>query len=162
MRFDLFHWLFDDPYTAGLNAGMSKAETFHFLWPWLIFAGAGLLIAFYYSVEGRKRFVKDRPIEKYMLDRYLGWLAIICFIALPLVFARVYMDQYFFAWRFWRYLWLLSLLVWAGLWIRYLITKYPKDRANHIAWQNRQQYIPKSSAKGNTKGSRRKAKAGSR
>ena len=154
MHFDLYHWLFDDPQTAGANAGLSGAEVFHFLWPWLIFSCAGLLIAFYYSVEGRKRFVKDKPLLKYMFDRYLGWLSIICFIALPLIFSRVFLDGYFFAWRFWRYLWLLGLLAWAITWVSYLVRKYPQERANFAAWQNRQQYIPKSS--------KRKSKAASR
>lgn len=158
MHFNLYHWLFDDPYTAGSNAGLSGPEKFHFLWPWLIFCLAGLLIAFYYSVEGRKRFVKSKPILKYMFDRYLGWFAVICFIGLPLIFARVYLDAYFFAWRFWRYLWLVGLLVWAVLWIVYLVKKYPEERANYQAYQNRQQYIPKS---GKRK-SKTKAKAASR
>jgi hypothetical protein len=154
MHFNLYQWLFTDPATAGANAGLSGPEKFHFLWPWLIFCCAGLLIAFYYSVEGRKRFVKDKPLIKYMLDRYLGWFAVICFIGLPLIFARVFLDSYFFAWRFWRYLWLLGLVAWGITWLMYLMTKYPKERANFIAWQKREQYIPKSS--------KRKAKAASR
>ena len=75
MQFNLINWLFVDPVTAGTNAGLSGPETFHFLVPWIIFCCAGVLITFYYSIEGRKRFFKSRPIEKYMLDRYLGWLA---------------------------------------------------------------------------------------
>jgi uncharacterized membrane protein len=151
MNFNLYNWLFQDPLTAG---GGTNPEPFRFFWPYLIFCLAGLLLCFYYSVEGRKRFVKNRPIVKYMLDRYLGWFAIICFIGLPIIFSRVYLDAYFFAWRFWRYLWLVGLLVWAVLWLVYLIRKYPQERANYIAYQNRQQYIPKSN--------KRKAKAGSR
>ena len=145
MHFNLIHWLFDDPLTAGTNAGLSGPETFHFLYPWLIFCSLGVLIAFYYSVEGRKRFVKNKPIIKYMLDRYLGWLTVICLISYPLIFARQYLDAYFFAWRVWRYLWLAALLAWAITWIVYLVRKYPKERANYRAYQNRQQYIPKSS-----------------
>ena len=145
MHFNLIHWLFDDPLTAGTNAGLSGPETFHFLYPWLIFCSLGVLIAFYYSVEGRKRFVKDKPLIKYMLDRYLGWFAVICFIGLPMIFAREYLDAYFFAWRFWRYLWLVALLAWAVTWVVYLVRKYPKERDNYRAYQNRQQYIPKSS-----------------
>ena len=151
MNFNLYNWLFQDPVTAG---GGTTAEPFRFFWPYLIFCLAGLLLCFYYSVEGRKRFVKNRPIIKYMLDRYLGWFAIICFIGLPIIFAREYLDAYFFAWRLWRYLWLVGLLVWAALWAIYLIRKYPQEQANFIAYQNRQQYIPK--------GSKRKAKATSR
>ena len=88
MNFNLIHWLFDDPYTAGTNAGLSGPETFHYLYPWLIFCSVGVLIAFYYSVEGRKRFVKNKPIIKYMLDRYLGWLTVICLVGYPMIFAR--------------------------------------------------------------------------
>ena len=151
MNFNLYNWLFQDPVTAG---GGTTAEPFRFFWAYLIFCLAGLLLCFYYSVEGRKRFVKNRPIIKYMLDRYLGWFAIICFIGLPIIFSRVYLDAYFFAWRFWRVLWLVGLLVWAVLWLVYLIRKYPQEQANFVAYQNRQQYIPK--------GSKRKARASSR
>lgn len=154
MHFDLFHWLFDDPLTAGYNTGSSNPETFHFLWPWLIFCCAGLLISFYYYVEGRKRFVKSRPLIKWMLDRYLGWFAVICFVGLPLIFSRIYLYNFFFAWRIWRYLWLVGLLTWAILWIVYLVRKYPRERASFAAHVNRQQYMPKPN--------KRKAKAASR
>ena len=143
MHFNLIHWLFDDPVTAGSSAGLSGPEPFHFYIPWIIFCSLGVLLAFYYSVEGRKRFFKSKPIVKYMLDRYLGWLAIICIIGYPLIFSRAYLAPYFFAWRAWRYLWLVSLLVWAIIWAIYLIRKYPKERANYLAYQKQQQYIPK-------------------
>ena len=155
MHFDLYQWLFTDPQQAGSNAGLPGAEVFHYLWPWLIFCCAGLLLVFYYTFEGRKRFVKSSPLVKYMLDRYLGWLAIICFIGLPLIFSRVFLDAYFFAWRFWRYLWLVGLLAWAITWLVYAIRKYPAERANFLAYKNRQQYIPKGSSK-------RRAKVASR
>ncbi len=154
MHFNLYHWLFDDPYTAGSNAGLSGPEIFHYVWPYLVFCLAGLLITFYYSFEGRKRFVKDKPLIKYMLDRYLGWFAVICFIGLPIIFSRVYLDGYFFAWRFWRYLWFVGLISWAITWIVYLVRKYPKERDSYEAYQNRQRYIPK--------GNKRKAKVASR
>ncbi len=154
MHFDLIHWLFDDPTTAGANAGLTGQEQFHFTIPWLIFCGVGLVIAFYYSVEGRKRFVKNRPIIKYMLDRYVGWFAIICLIGLPLIFSRVYLYDYFFAWRVWRYLWLAGLLAWAVMWVLYLVRKYPKERANYLAYQNRQQYVPKNKRKAKATSSR--------
>ena len=129
MHFNLVQWLFTDPCSATFCTAPSSgssgtpAETFHFYIPWLIFCSLGVLIAFYYSVEGRKRFFKSKPIIKGMLDRYLGWLAIICIIGYPLIFARAYLYEYFFAWRVWRYLWLLGLLVWAVLWILYLVRK---------------------------------------
>lgn len=158
MHFNLINWLFTDPCTATncvaatSTTAATPPEVFHFYAPWLIFCSLGVLIAFYYSVEGRKRFVKNKPIIKYMLDRYLGWLAIICIIGFPLIFARAYLYEYFFAWRIWRYLWLAALLAWAIVWAVYLIRKYPKERAEYLAYQNRQQYIPKGN-----KQSRRKA-----
>ncbi len=141
MKFNLFNWLFNDAVTAANNAGASSPEQFHYAIPWLVFCLAGLLLTFYYSVEGRKRFVKSRPLVKYMMDRYLTWFAVICFVGLPILGARVFLDNVFFAWRFWRYAWLLSIVVWAILWVVYLLRKYPAERANFIAYQNRQQYI---------------------
>ncbi len=148
MHFNLIQWLFTDPFTAATNGGLSvPEEPFHFYVPWLIFCSLGVLIAFYYSVEGRRRFFKNMPIIKYMLDRYIGWFSVICVLGYPLIFARAYLDAYFFAWRFWRYLWLAALVVWAIMGIVYLIRKYPKERAEFLAYQNRQQYIPKSKRK---------------
>ena len=148
MHFNLIQWLFTDPFTAATNGGLSvPEEPFHFYVPWLIFCSLGVLIVFYYSVEGRRRFFKNMPIIKYMLDRYIGWFSVICVLGYPLIFARAYLDAYFFAWRFWRYLWLAALVVWAITWIVYLIRKYPKERAEFLAYQNRQQYIPKSKRK---------------
>ncbi|GAC1566767.1 MAG: hypothetical protein NVS3B14_10670 [Ktedonobacteraceae bacterium] len=161
MHFNLINWLFTDPCTAtncvAAASGTSAVppETFHYYLPWLIFCGLGMLIPFYYSVEGRKRFVKNNPVVKYMLDRYLGWLAIISITALPLIFSRAYLYEYFFAWRVWRYLWLVGLLVWAILWVIYLVRKYPRERDAFLAEKNRKQYIPKSNR-------RNKAKAASR
>ncbi len=164
MHFSLINWLFTDPCTATnctaatSGTAATQPETFHFYVLWIVFCIVGILIPFYYSVEGRKRFVKFKPVAKYMLDRYLGWLAIICIIGFPLIFSRAYLYQYFFAWRVWRYGWLAGLLVWAILWILYLTRKYPRERDAFLAEQNRKQYIPR----GNRQGNRRKAKATSR
>jgi small-conductance mechanosensitive channel len=103
-------------------------------------------------VEGRKRFVKSNPIIKRVLDDYLNWFAVICFVGLPIIFARVYLDGYFFAWRFWRYLWAVALLVWAVMFVVYWIRKYPAERDNFVAYQRRQRYIKTG----------KKAKAGAR
>jgi len=146
MHFNLIQWLFTDPFTAAQNGGLTVAEEpFHFYVQWIIFCSVGVLIAFYYSVEGRRRFVRDKPIIKYMFDRYLGWFAVICVLGFPLIFSRFALDQYFFSWRVWRYLWLAGLLVWAILWIVYLVRKFPKELANYKAYQKRQEYVPKSS-----------------
>jgi hypothetical protein len=144
---NLIVWLFTDPTQAGTNGNLPGPEPFHYSLPWLIFCLLGLLIYFYYMVEGRKRFVKSRPILKYMLDRYLGWFAVICFVGLPILASRIYLNNFFFAWRAWRYLWLVALGVWLVWWILYLVRRYPEDVANHTAYINRQQYIPKGSKK---------------
>ncbi len=145
MHFNLIQWLFTDPFTAATNGGLTvPEEPFHFYVPWIVFCSLGILITFYYSVEGRKRFFRNRPLIKYMLDRYLGWFAVICILGFPLIFARAYLDPYFFAWRVWRYLWLAGLVAWAITWIVYLVRKFPKERADYRAYQERQQYVPKS------------------
>jgi uncharacterized membrane protein len=160
MNFNLIQWLFTDPCSAtncvastATSPGV-PAEVFHYYAPWIIFCILGVLIPFYYSVEGRKRFVKDKPVIKNMLDRFLGWLAIICILGFPLIFARAYLYEYFFAWRFWRFLWLAGLLAWAIIWIVYLIRKFPKEQANYESYKKREQYTPKGSK---SKNSRRKA-----
>lgn len=165
MKFNLITWLFTTPcdatncVIATSTSPGTPPEVFHFYLPWLAFCILAVLIPFYYSVEGRKRFVKDKPILKYMLDRYLGWLAIIAILGFPLIFARAFLFEYFFAWRFWRYLWLASLVAWAVVWIVYLVRKYPQERDNYVAYQNRQQYIPKGNKQSNR---RNKARAASR
>jgi hypothetical protein len=144
---NLVNWLFTDPCTATscVTSGSGPApEVFHFYPLWISFCVLGVVVAFYYSVEGRKRFTKDRPWVKYMLDRYLGWLAVICIIGAPLIFSRVYLFQFFFAWRFWRYLWLLGLLIWGILFIVHLVRKYPQEREYYQQLKRREQYIPKS------------------
>ena len=146
MHFNRVNWLFQDPCTAtGCYDGGPAPEVFHFYPLWIAFCAVGLLIAFYYSVEGRKRFTKNRPWIKYMLDRYLSWLAIICIIGLPLIGARAALYQYFFAWRVWRYLWLVALLVWAILFIVHRFRKYTEERDYYLHLKRREQYIPKSS-----------------
>ena len=159
MHFNLISWLFTDPCTAtgctsGTGTSAIPAETFHFYVLWIIFCIVGVLIPFYYSVEGRKRFVRNRPVAKYMFDRYLGWLAIISIIGFPLIFSRYYLYEYFFAWRFWRYAWLAGLLAWAIVWIVYRVRKYPQERDSWLARENIKQYLPKNN--------KRKARAASR
>jgi hypothetical protein len=137
MPFNLFRWLFEDAVTAGSYGNLSGAEQFHYFWQYLIFCGVGLLIWFYYWVEGRKRFVDSNYPLKDMLDRFLNWLAVICFIGIPVDLARVVLDGSFFAWRFWRYLWLVALLVWAVLWVIYFVRKFPEEKLNFKALLNR-------------------------
>ncbi|MGH2481988.1 MAG: hypothetical protein ACRDHW_20250, partial [Ktedonobacteraceae bacterium] len=62
MHINLANWLFQDPCTAtGCFVGGPASEIFHYYPHWIIFCALGILVAFYYSVEGRKRFTKNRP-----------------------------------------------------------------------------------------------------
>jgi hypothetical protein len=140
MPFNLFRWLFEDAVTAGSYGNLSGAEQFHYFWQYLIFCGVGLLIWFYYWVEGRKRFVKNYPVVREMLDRFLNWLAVICFIGIPIDLARVVLDGSFFSWRFWRYLWLVALLVWAVLWIVYFVRRYPVEKTGFDYRKKQREY----------------------
>jgi hypothetical protein len=79
-----------------------------------------------------------------MLDRYLGWLAILCIIAIPLIASRAALDQFFFAWRIWRYLWLLGVVIWAVLFALHRFRKYPEERDYYLHLKKREQYIPKN------------------
>jgi hypothetical protein len=144
MHFNLINWLFQDPCTATGCSGGPAPEVFHFYPLWTVFCALGLLVAFYYSVEGRKRFTKGRPWAKYMFDRYFTWLAIICIIGFPMIGARVALYEYFFAWRFWRYLWLLGLLIWAILFVVHRFKRYPQEREYYQHLKKRDQYMPKS------------------
>lgn len=156
MHLDLVKFLFQDPCTAtGCYAGGPAPEVFHYYPLWIIFSALGIVVAFYYWVEGRKRFTKNRPWVKYMLDRYLGWLMVICIVAFPLIGARAALYEYFFAWRAWRYLWLLSLVVWAALFVFHRFRKYPQERDYYQQLKRRDQYIPKSNKR------KARAKAGS-
>jgi hypothetical protein len=136
MQFNLYQWLFDD-----------AIAPFHYFWPYLIACGVGLLIWFYYWVEGRKRFIKSRHALKYMLDRYLNWLAIICFVGVMIDLSRWALEGYFFAWRFWRYLWLVSLLVWAVFFVIHRVRRYPLDLAYFKKQERDSIYLPKSKKK---------------
>lgn len=148
MPFNIFNWLFQDAITAG-GPNPDGSETFHFFWQYLILCGVGLLIWFYYWVEGRKRFVKGKTVLKDMFDRYLNWLAIICFVGIPIDLARFVLPGYFFAWRFWRYLWLVALLVWAVVWIVYLARKFPHNNEGFKRFleQKKSENPPESKAK---------------
>jgi hypothetical protein len=101
MHFNLANWLFTDPCSATSCVAASSGvpgvppEMFHFYIPWLIFCSLGVLVAFYYSVEGRKRFVKNKPVVKYMFDRYLGWFAIICILLLRVASVALYVAARF-------------------------------------------------------------------
>ncbi len=152
MHLNLINWLFQDPCTAtGCYSGGPAPEAFHYYPLWIIFCALGLLVTFYYSVEGRKRFTKGRPALKYMLDRYFTWLAIICIIGFPLIGARAALYQYFFAWRFWRYAWVLALVIWAILFIVHRFRRYTQERDYYQHLEKRNQYMPKAHKSGKRK-----------
>jgi small-conductance mechanosensitive channel len=147
MPFNLSDWLFD----AGMGPD-GGLEDFRYFFPFLIVCGVGLLIWFYYWVEGRKRFIKkgNYPLKD-MLDRYLNWLAVICFVGIPIALSRVALQGFFFAWRFWRILWVVALLVWAVLWIIYFVRVYPEKKAQKVWLDKQREYENKGKNNKNKK-----------
>lgn len=160
MNFNLIQWLFTDPCAAGGgpatgNSTCPNPEVFHFYLPWIIFC-AGVLVAwFYYSVEGRKRLFAGDALWRSILDRVLNQLALIAFIGFFVMFFRNAADSSLFAWRFWRYGWLLWLAIVAGRWALYFMFKYKDERLGYNAYRTHQKYVPQPKNK-------RTARAGTR
>lgn len=154
----IIQWLFTDPATAanGAGQGPNGTELFHFYIPWIIFGVLGLLVPFYYWVEGRKRFFKKNVLNKRLMDKYMNRLVIIALVAWPLIAARDLLDSTPLAWRFWRYLWLVWLAVVAFRLLFYLVSKYPEERQDYLRNARLLQYFPKPREKPReTKASRR-------
>ncbi len=154
---DIIKWLFTDPVTAG--GGLTGTEQFHFYLPWIIFCALGLLVPFYYWVEGRKRFFKKNVLNKRLMDKYMNKWVIMALVGWPLIGARFLLDSTPLSWRAWRYIW----LIWVGVVIVrlvfYLVVKYPDERADYLRNARLLEYFPKPR---DTKGKPREAKAGRR
>lgn len=146
-------FLFQDPQTAG---GFGTPETFHFYVPWIIACALGLLVPFYYFVEGRKRFFGSHTLHKALLDRFFNQMWPIALVGWFLIGARYALDSSLFSWRFWRYGWLLWIAIYLGYWIFYMARRYPND----IRWYRRERTLARYRPQPNPK--RRAAKAGSR
>jgi len=143
-NFNLFQWLFTDPVNAGAAVG-AKSEAFHFYVPWIVFCAGSLLAWVYYNVEGRKRVVHSDALWRSILDRLLNHLALIAFVGFIIIFFR-WSEAGIFSWRFWRYLWLLWLVVFSGRWALYFMFKYKEERLSYDAYRTHQRYVaqPKS------------------
>jgi len=152
----IIQWLFTDPVTAG---GGNGTETFHFYLPWIIFCALGLLVPFYYWVEGRKRFFKKNVLNKRLMDKYMNKLLYIALVGWPLIACRYLLDSTPLAWRFWRYLWLLWLAVVTVRLLWYLVRHYPEDRQDYLRNARLLEYFPKPR---DTKTKPREAKASRR
>jgi hypothetical protein len=149
-------WLFTDPQTAGLNTASTKPEVFHFYLPWIIFCALGLILPFYYAMEGRKRFFGHHALNKFIMDRITNQLWPLALVGFILMGMRYAMDSTLFAWRFWRYGWALWCLGLAIYWIYYFGFRYANDRAWYKNKRTLEKYYPQP------RGKRRTAKAGSR
>ena len=154
----IIQWLFTDPVTAGGGTGKGPqgSELFHFYLPWIIFCVLGLVAWAYYWAEGRKRFFKKNVMNKRLMDSYTNKFAAIALVSLPLIGMRYLLDSTFFAWRFWRYLWL--------FWLAYVVIRlaiylvpfplkfrgkelrkrsYRQERAEYLHNERLLQYFPK-------------------
>jgi hypothetical protein len=137
----IYNWLFTTPGTGAV---------FHFYVPWLIVCSLGIIAPFYYSVEGRRRFLRDRPIERNLLDHVMSWAIILALCGFLLMGLLYVVPNEFFAWRAWRYLWGLVCLGVAARYIFYLVRRYPKERAQYRREQVMRQYYPKPKARSRT------------
>jgi hypothetical protein len=168
---NLIKWLFTDPMTAcvdataptkscqavSVNGTTQYVEVFHFYPLWIALCVAGLLVYFYYNVEGRKRFVKGHALHKYMFDKITNEVALWALVGPFLIFGRWALDSSFFAYRFWRYAWLAWLAGIGIYWLVFLLRRYPGELAAHRAHHTMRRYMP------DPRGKRRPAvKAGSR
>lgn len=138
----IVQWLFTDPITASGDA--AHPEQFHFWVPWIIFCALGLLVPFYYWVEGRRRFFGSHTLHKGMMDKIMNQLALIAFVGWFVMGARAFMDSSLFSWRVWRYGWLLWIAIVVGYWVYFMIRRYPRLLDKHRYQRTMQQYIPKS------------------
>jgi hypothetical protein len=150
----IVQWLFTDPQSATGDA--AHPEQFHFWVPWIIFCALGLLIPFYYRVEGRKRFFGGHALHKYLLDKFGNQLALVAFVGWLVMGARAFMDSSLFSWRIWRYGWLLWVAIIVGYWTYYMIRRYPAEIQQYRRHRTMQQYVPQPKQK------RRAARAGAR
>jgi hypothetical protein len=148
MHINLIQWLFTDPCSAGGgpasgNAGCPNPEQFHFWWQWIAFCVGVLVIWGYYQIEGRRQFFGSHWLNKGIFDRMLNNYAVIGLIGLFLIFFRWAADSSLFAWRFWRYAWLVWLLAITVRWGIYFIFKYRDDLASYRYQRTHQKYAPK-------------------
>lgn len=151
----LIQWLFTDPQTAGQATPSGATEPFHFWIPWIVFCALGLLIPAYYWLEGRRRLVGAHALNKYVLDKIMGQLALYAFVGPFVMFGRWALDYTFFSWRIWRYLWLAWGVGYLVYWGYYLIFKYPDMLRDYRRRRTMEKYIPQPKPK-------RTAKAGAR
>jgi hypothetical protein len=157
---DLISKLFTDPCTAGGgpasgNTSCPNPEQFHFWWQWLAFCIGIIVIWFYYWVEGRRRLFGNHALNKGIVDRLLYNFGVIAVVGLFIIFFRWAADSSLFAWRFWRYAWLVWLAVITVRWAIYFMFKYKNELDTYQWQQTHQKYLPQPKSK-------RTARAGSR
>jgi hypothetical protein len=160
MNFNLIQWLFTDPCTAGGgpasgNADCPNPEQFHYYVLWLA-VSLGLLVVWgYYQIEGRRRLVGGHALNKRIFDKMLNNFAVIGLVGLFVIFFRWAADSSLFAWRFWRYAWLVWLAAITIRWGIYFIFRYKGDLDAYRNYRTHQKYVPQPKAK-------RTARAGAR
>jgi len=146
----LIQWLFTDPVTAEssvANAPSGAAEPFHFWIPWIVFCVLGLVIWAYYWLEGRRRFFGGHALNKYVLDKITGQLALFSFVAFFIMFGRWALDNTFFADRFWRYAWLAWGMGYLVYWGYFFAFKYPDMLRDYRRRRTMEKYIPQPKPK---------------
>lgn len=150
----IVQFLFTDPVSAGAQTASGKPEVFHFYLPWIIVCVLGLLIPFYYWMEGRRRFFGSHTVNKYVLDKMMNQLALWAFVGPFVMFGRWAMDSSLFSWRIWRYLWALWAVILVVYWAIFFVRTYPKMLRDYKYRRTMEKYIPQPKAKRKTAGAR--------
>lgn len=143
-------WLFTDPVSAGASTPSGHPEVFHYYLPWMIFCGLGLLLPLYYALEGRRRFFGHHTLHKYLMTKFMNQLWPLALVGWILIGARYGLDSSLFAWRVWRYGWLVWLAIIAVYWGLYFTRHYSRHLERHRLDLVNSQYIPQPKAKKRT------------
>lgn len=139
---NLMAWLFTDPQTEMANLNLSSPAPYPNLL-FLVVIGTSFLIAFYYTVEGRKRipFIKDNRVWKYIFDRMLkSHLPIWALVGLFVV--GFHFIPSFFAWRIWTVLWVAWGVSLVGYWIVYFVRDFPRHIVGYEKKIERTKFLP--------------------
>jgi len=146
----IISFLFTDPVSAGANTTSGNPEVFHFYLPWIIFCALGLIIPFYYAVEGRKRFFGSHTVNKWVADKMMNHLWPLALVGFALIGARYALNGSLFSWRIWRYGWLAWGVVLIAYWSYFFIARYDKMLKSYRAYRVKAQYHPQPNSKRRT------------
>ena len=126
MKFNLIQWLFTDPCSAGGGPASGNADCPNPGAIPLLRALAGVLHRLPRDLgllpdRGAPQLFSGHAVNKRIFDNMLNNFAVIGLVGLFIIFFRWAADSSLFAWRFWRYAWLVWLAAITIRWGIYFI-----------------------------------------